>query len=82
MRAYKIGHVNVIADAGAIRCRVVGTEDIHFWPQAESGFDRDLDEVGSLLGRLAGATERVGTCNVEITQDHVAQTVGGGSVAA
>src|SRR5262249_59316008 len=58
MRAYEIGHVNVIADAGAIRCRVVGAEDIHFWPQTKRGFDRDLDKVSSLLGRLAGATER------------------------
>src|SRR6266446_8534561 len=57
MRAHEIAHVNVIPDAGAVRCRVVGAEDIHPWPQAERSFDRDLDEVGSSFGRLAGATE-------------------------
>src|SRR6266511_5787313 len=73
MCAHEIGHVNVVSDAGAVRCRVVGAEDIHFWPQAERGFDRHLDEVGGLFGRLAGATERVGAGNVEITQDHMTQ---------
>jgi hypothetical protein len=29
MRAHEIGHVNIISDAGAVRCRVVGAEDIH-----------------------------------------------------
>jgi hypothetical protein len=38
MRALETGHVNIVWDAGAIRCRVVGTEHIHFWPQAERGF--------------------------------------------
>src|SRR6516225_8746788 len=47
MRAHEIGHMNIVSNAGAVRCRVVGAEDIHFWPQAERGFDRDLDEVGS-----------------------------------
>jgi hypothetical protein len=72
MRAHEIGHVNIISDAGAVRCRVVGAEDIHFWPQAERGFDRYLDEVGGSFGRLAGATERVGAGDVEVTQDRVA----------
>src|SRR5262249_13777597 len=27
MRAHEIGHVNVVSDAGAVRCRVVGAED-------------------------------------------------------
>jgi len=50
-------------------------------PQAERAFDRDLDEVGGAFGRLAGATERVGAADVEVTQDHVAQAVGAASVA-
>src|SRR5262249_25235805 len=39
MRAHEIGHVDIVSDAGAVRCRVVGAEDIYFWPQAERGFD-------------------------------------------
>jgi hypothetical protein len=62
-----IGHLNIVSDAGAVRCRVVGTEHIHFWPQTERGFDRDLDEVGGPFGRLAGAIERVGAGDVEVT---------------
>src|SRR5262245_57082007 len=72
MRAHEIGHMNIISDAGAVRCRVVDAEDIHSWPQAECGFERDLNEVGGAFGRLAGATERVGAGDVEVTQDHVA----------
>ena len=34
---------NVISDAGAVRCRIVGAEDIHSWPQAERAFNRDLE---------------------------------------
>ena len=62
-------------------CRVVGAEDIHFWPQAERGFDRDLDQVGSSFGRLAGATKPVGAGDIEITQDHIAQAMGGAGIA-
>jgi len=75
MRAHEIGHVNIISDGGAVRCRVVGAEDIHSWPQAERAFDLDLDEVGGAFGRLAGATERVGAADVEVTQDHVPSPV-------
>src|SRR5262249_50810810 len=67
--AHEIGHMNIVSNAGAVRCRVVGAEDIHFWPQAERGFDRDLDEVGSSFARLADATERIGAGDIEITQD-------------
>src|SRR5262245_51761983 len=31
MRAHEIGHVNIVSNAGAVRCRVVGAEDIHLW---------------------------------------------------
>jgi len=42
--------VNVVADAGAIRCRIVGAKNIHFWPQAEGGFDRDPFSIEYDLG--------------------------------
>src|SRR2546422_615898 len=29
MRAHQVGHVDVVADAGAVRCRVVGAEYVH-----------------------------------------------------
>jgi hypothetical protein len=52
-----------------------------FWPQAERGFDRDLDEVGSSFARLVDATERIGAGDIEITQDHIAQAMGTAGVA-
>jgi len=77
----EIGNVNVISDAGTIPCRIVGSEDVHFGPQAERSLCRDLDEVRGRFGGLAGATERVGARDVEITQDYMAQPMGGGGVA-
>src|SRR5262245_7667965 len=50
MRCDEIGDVNIIPDAGAIRRRVVGAEDIHFRPPPERRFDRDLDEMGGRPG--------------------------------
>src|SRR5262249_38219672 len=49
MRAHEIGHVNVVADAGAVRCRVIGTEDIYFRPQTERGFHRDFSKWVAFL---------------------------------
>jgi hypothetical protein len=69
----EIGNVNIITDAGTVRFRVVGSEHIHFRPQTERSLDRDLDEMGGCSGRLAGATERVGACDVEIAQDYMSQ---------
>jgi len=72
MRGNEIGDVNVIPDAGAVRRRIIGAEDIELRSQPERGFDRDLDEVGGPFGRLAGAAKRVGARDVEVTQDHMA----------
>src|SRR5689334_11305051 len=41
----EIGNVNVIPDAGTVRCRIVGSEHVHFGPQTERSLCRDLDEV-------------------------------------
>jgi len=38
--------------------------------------------MGGRSGRLAGATERVGACDVEIAQDYMAQRIGDASIAA
>src|SRR5262245_63938596 len=44
MRAHETGHRKMVSNAGAVRCRVVAAEDIHFWPKAERGFDPALAE--------------------------------------
>jgi hypothetical protein len=81
MCLHEIGYVNVVADAGAIRRRIIGTEDVDFRPQAECGFYCDLDEMRGAPGRLAGAAERVGAGDVEITQDHMREAVGAPCIA-
>jgi hypothetical protein len=48
MRCDEIGDVN----AGAIRRRVVGAEDIHFRPLPERHLDHHFDEMGSPPCRL------------------------------
>ena len=37
--------------------------------------------MGSPFARLAGATERVGAGDIEITKDHIAQAMGAGGAA-
>jgi hypothetical protein len=81
MRGNEIGNVDVIPDAGAVRRRVVGAENIELRSQPKRGFDRHLDEVGGPPGRVAGAAERVGARDVEVTQDHTVQPVGGAGIA-
>ncbi len=73
VRADEVGHVDVVAQARAVRRRIIRAEHFHARPHAERGLDRDLDQVGSIRRRLAGATLRVRTADVEIAEHHVAQ---------
>ena len=49
MCAHQIGHVNIIADASAVRRRIVCAEDFDFWSPSERRFDTDFDEVRGTL---------------------------------
>ena len=73
MRARQIADVDVIADAGAVRRRIVGAEHVDLGAPAERGLDRDLDEMRRARGRLPGAQLRIGAGDVEIAQDDVAR---------
>ena len=42
---------------GSVRRRIVGAEDAQPRSQSERGFNRDLDQVRSASGRLAGAAD-------------------------
>ena len=68
----EIGNVNVISDAGTVPCWIIGSEDVHLGPQTEGSLHRNLDEMRGRFGRLAGAPERIGARDVEITQDYMA----------
>ena len=45
MCAGKIADVNIVANAGAVRRRIVVAEDVELCAQAKRCFDRDLDQV-------------------------------------
>ena len=69
VRAREIADVNVVADAGAVRRRIVGAEDVDLGALAEHRFARDLDQMGRGGRRLPGAQFRIGAGDVEITQN-------------
>ena len=73
MRADEIGHVDIVADAGAVRRRIVGAEHFEIRPLAERRFARDLDEMRGARRRLAAPPERIGAGDIEIAQGHIAQ---------
>ena len=53
MRMNEIGHLNIVADAGAVARRIIGAEDIKSrsgWPSA--ALHRDLDQMRRIAGRL------------------------------
>ena len=55
MRAHEIGDVNVVADAGAVRRRIVGAENLQLGAQIERRLDGDLDQMRGILARLPAA---------------------------
>jgi hypothetical protein len=60
MRAHQIADMDIIANARAVRCRVIGAINRKSWALAERGFASDLDEMGSTWARLTGAATWVG----------------------
>ena len=67
--------MDVVADAGAVRRRIVGAENLELLPQPERRLDRNFDEVSCAFSRLSGAQVRVGAGDVEIAQDEVIEAV-------
>jgi len=65
MRADEIADMDIIANAGAVRRRVIGTEDFKHRTQAQRRFGCDLDQVRGGPRRLPGAAMRVGAGNVK-----------------
>ena len=71
----QIADMDVIANAGAVRGRVTRAVNVDLRPQAEGGFDRNLEQMRCVAAREPGAQLRVGAGNVEIAQDDVAEIV-------
>jgi hypothetical protein len=77
MRPRQIADVDVVADAGAVRRRIVGAEHVDAFAPAERGLDRDLDQMRRARRRLAGAQLRIGAGDVEVAQDDMAEPMRG-----
>ena len=61
----KIGHVDVIADAGSVRSPVVLTEHNDLGTSANRGIKHGPNRVGFRIGRLSRLAIRVGHRSVE-----------------
>src|ERR1039458_7095918 len=70
MRPREVADVDIVADAGAVGCRIVGAEDVDPGPLAERGLAGDLDQMGRGWARLSGAQLRIGAGDIEVAQDH------------
>jgi len=81
VRAHKIADMDVVANAGAVRRRIIGAENFQLRPQPQRRFGRDFDQVRGGRARLAGTVLRIGAGDVEITQNHMADTVRGAGIA-
>ena len=67
----QVRHVDVVADTGAVRRRVVLAEDRE-WPSAAHGRKRQGYQVLLRIVILAEQPVRVGAGRVEVPQDHPA----------
>ncbi len=72
----QIFHMDVVANAGAIPGIVVGTENTHSVTLAGHALTGHLDQVGRFRCRLPQQAFRIGTRNIEVTENHVVETGG------
>src|SRR3984885_15770696 len=73
VRIGQVADVNIVADAGAIRRRIVLAEDLDALSAPQGYVEDQRDEVRFRLMRLTASLYRA--CDVEITEAGIAQTV-------
>ena len=67
----EIRHVNVVADAGAVRGRIIDPEYLEMRSLAKGNLAGDFDEMGRGGTTLSAATLRVGPRDIEVAEGHV-----------
>ena len=73
----KIADVNIIADRGAIGCRVVRAENLHFGPVIQCSAQEEWDEVRFTDAMvLSDSPLGVGAGGIEVAQGDKGQAVG------
>src|SRR5208282_3011730 len=75
VRIGKIVHMNVVANAGAIRSWVVGAVNFQLGSVRGGGSQRQRNQVSFRVMDFANLAALVGSGSVEITQTHRAQSV-------
>ncbi len=81
MGVREIGHVHIVAHAGAVVRVVVGAEDGNVRPGAVRRLQHQRDEVRFRIVLLAQLALGIGAAGVEVTQRDGAQTMRGTGVA-
>jgi hypothetical protein len=66
MRTDKVADVDVIADTGTIRRRIIRAIDVELRSKPERCFKGDFNQLGCVLRRLPGTALRIGAGNVEV----------------
>ena len=75
VRIGQVVHMNVVANTGAIRRRVVGAVDPQRWSVRGGGGERQWNQMSFRIVELANFAAFVGPGGVEITETHRAQSV-------
>src|ERR1700683_5068736 len=75
MRTRQIAHVDVIANAGAVRRRIIEAENFELRTQSKRGLDRDLYQMRSADARLPSPAPRIGPGDIEVPQYHIIKSV-------
>ena len=81
MGAGKVVNVHVITQAGAIRGRVICTENLEWWATTQRGGNRERDQVGFGRMVLTDGTVRRSPGGVEVTESGEAQATRGRELA-
>src|SRR5512138_970676 len=71
----KVADVNEVAHTGTVSGIIVIAENSHLRPPAYSDLAGHLDQVGCAGGRLSRAAKTIRSCDVEVPQDYIAQSV-------
>ena len=67
MRLGQIGYVDVIADAGAVWCRIIGTKYLNRFPFSGGNIQNQWNQMGLRIVIFADLRIRIGAGGIKIT---------------
>src|SRR5438270_13489959 len=81
MGADQVAHVNIVANACAIRRRIISAKDCDIIAFPESRLDGDFDKMRGPLALLTTAAVRVRAGDVEVSKGAVVERMSGRRIA-